>query len=189
MKYVKSFLLIAAVALLSACAMTKQTDVVSGIVSEGTVTATATVKALDLNTRQVVLQRDDGSEIQFRVSDNVRNLSQVRVGDKVKVAYYESIAYEVKKPGDGTPGADVAEELARAKLGEKPGGAGIRVLTITATIAAIDKPKMSVTLRGPGGDIVTVRARDPKKLDRVAVGDLVEITYTEGLVIAVETPK
>ena len=137
----------------------------------------------------VTLERADGSLIKFRASDEVRNLPQVKVGDEVSVTYYEALAYEVKKPGEAAPGAAVAEGLERAELGEKPGGAGARVTTITATIAAIDKAAMTVTLRSPDGDTTTIKARDPQKLDRVAIGDLVEITYTEALAISVETPK
>jgi hypothetical protein len=95
----------------------------------------------------------------------------------------------VKKPGDGVLGASVAEGAERAKLGEKPGAAGARITTVTATITAIDKAAMTVTLRGPDGESTTVKARDPQKLDRVSVGDLVDITYTEAIGISVETLK
>lgn len=162
---------------------------VSGTVGENLVSATATVKAIDQKTRRVTLQRADGSVVKFVAGEQVRNLPQVKVGDEVNVTYYESLAYEVRKPGDGAaPGAAVAEGAARAKLGEKPGGAAGRVTTVTATIAAIDKTAMTVTLRGPDGEATTVKARDPQKLDRVAVGDLVDITYTEALAVSVEPP-
>jgi Cu/Ag efflux protein CusF len=162
----------------------------SGTVSAGTVSATATVKALDLKTRRVTLQRADGSLVKFRANDEVRNLAQVKVGDEVTVTYYEALAYEVRKPGEGAPpGASVAAGVDRAKLGEKPGAAAAQVTTVTATIAAIDKPAMTVTLRSPDGELTTIKARDPEKLNRVSVGDLVDITYTEALGISVEAPK
>jgi Cu/Ag efflux protein CusF len=160
----------------------------SGVVGENLEHATAKVKALDLKTRMVTLQRPDGSLIKFKAGDEVRNLPQVKVGDDVNVTYYESLAYEVKKPGEAVPGAAVAEGLERAKLGEKPGGAAGRVTTITATIAAIDKVAGTVTLRGPDGEDTTIKARNPDNLNRVSVGDLVDITYTEALAISVETP-
>lgn len=162
---------------------------VSGTVGENVVSATAVVKKLDLKTRMVTLERADGSLIKFRAGDEVRNLPQVKVGDEVNVTYYESLAYEVKKPGDAVPGTTVAETAERAKLGEKPGVAGARVTTVTATITAIDKAAMTVTLKGPDGESTTIKARDPKKLDRVSVGDLVDITYTEAVGISVDTPK
>ena len=162
---------------------------VSGTIGEELVSATATVKALDLKTRMVTLQRSDGSLIKFRAGDEVRNLPQVKVGDEVTVSYYESLAYEVKKPGEAEPGAAIVETAGRAEPGERPAAAGARAVTLTATIAAIDKKAMTVTLRGPDGEETTVKARDPHKLDRVAVGDLVEITYTEGIAVSVETPQ
>jgi Cu/Ag efflux protein CusF len=162
---------------------------VSGTVGEGLVSATATVKAIDLKTRQVTLQRADGSTFKFRAGEEVRNLPQVKVGDEVTVTYYEALAYEVKKPGEATPGAAVGEGVERAKLGEKPAAAGVRVVTVTATIDAIDKAAGTVTLRTADGETTTIKAREPEKLERVAVGDLVEITYTEGVAISVQAPQ
>jgi len=179
---------VAVTTMLSACDVFTSTPV-SGTVSENVVSATATVKALDLTTREVTLQRADGQTVTIYAGEQVRNLAQVKVGDTVRVTYYESLAYDVKKPGEGSLGVAAAEELTRAKPGEKPAGAAARVITITATITAIDKTAKTVTLKGPEGNSVTVKARDPKKLDRVVVGDLVNITYTEALAISVETPK
>jgi len=160
----------------------------SGTVGENAVTATATVKSIDQKTRQVTLQRPDGSLIKFRAGDEVRNLAQVKAGDTVSVTYYESLAYEVVKPGQGTPGAAVAEELGRAKPGEKPGAAGARVMTMTSTIVGIDKTAGTVTLRGPDGQDSIIKVRHPEKLNQVTTGDLVNITYTEAVGISVQAP-
>ena len=169
-------------------AMAAPAPLPSGTVGENTVSATAIVKAIDLKTRRVTLQRADGSTVKFVAGDEVRNLPQVKVGDEVTVTYYDSLAFEVKKPGDAVPGASVAEEIGRAKAGEKPGAASARVTTVTATIAGIDKTAKTVTLRTPDGEMTTIKARNPDNLNRVAVGDLVEITYTEALAISVEAP-
>ncbi|HTP42064.1 MAG TPA: hypothetical protein VML36_06555 [Nitrospiria bacterium] len=164
-------------------------DVVSGTLGQNVVSVTAKVKAVDLETRTVTLERADGSTVQIHAGDQVRNLPQVHVGDDVTVTYYQSLAYDVTKAGEGAPGVTTAEALARAKPGEKPAGAVGRIITITATITAIDKAAQTVTLKGPQGNMLTVKARDPKKLDKVAVGDLVNITYTEAVAILVEEPK
>ncbi len=161
----------------------------SGTVGENLVTATATVKAIDQKTRMVTVQSPEGKLIKFRASDEIRNLPQVKVGDLVTVSYYESLAYEVMRPGSGTPGAAVAEEIGRAKAGEKPGAAGARVMTVTATIAGIDKSGGTVTLRGPDGNDATIKVRHPEKLNQVAIGDLVNITYTEAIGVSVDAPS
>ena len=160
----------------------------AGTLQESTVTATATVKNVDLKTRRVTLVGPDGKSFTIKAGDEVKNLPQVKVGDEVTATYYQSIAYEVRKPGEGAPGVTVGQQLDTAKPGERPGMTGARVVTVTATITGIDKDKGTVTLQGPDGDSVTVKARNPANLEKVKVGDLVDITMTEAVAIAVE-PK
>ncbi len=170
-------------------AINAATSLPSGTIGESLVTATAKVKAVDQKSRRVTLQRSDGSVIKFVAGPEVRNLPQVKVGDEVNVAFYESLAYEVHKPGtDRLPGATVEEEAARAKLGEKPGGAAERIVTVTQTIAAIDEKAGTVTLRDTDGERTTIKARNPDNLKRVSVGDIVDITYTEAMAISVDPP-
>ena len=160
--------------------------VVSGNLGEQAIKVTAKVKKVDLKTRHVTLEGADGKVVTVTCGDEVRNLPQLKVGDDVVATYYQSIAYEVKKPGDATPGVAVAEGAQRAELGQKPGASAARVTTVTATITGIDKTNGTVTLTGPDGDPTTVKARNPANLDKVKIGDLVEITSTESLAIAVE---
>jgi len=159
---------------------------VSGVVSESQVTATATVQKIDLAKRDVTLKGADGKVFTIHAGEEVRNLAQVKVGDTVTATYYESIAYEVHKPGMADVGVKTASGMARAEPGEKPGGVAADVVQVTATIVSIDKATPSVTLKRPDGEVVAVKVRDPRKLEDVAVGDLVEITYTKALAISVE---
>ena len=77
-----------------------------------------------------------------------------------------------------------------APPGSMPAGAGARAITATAKIKAIDKKNHTVTLKGPNGQMKTVKVKDPTKLDKVQVGDMVQLTYTEALAVAVqEAPK
>jgi Cu/Ag efflux protein CusF len=158
----------------------------SGTVREGTVTATARVKAIDHQTRKVTLERPDGSLIKFRASDAVRNLPQVKVGDQVTAIFHESVAFQVVKAGEATMGAAVAGEVARSEAGERPAIAGATVTKVTTKITGIDKQADTVTLQDADGETVTIKVRHPENLERVAVGDLVEITLTEAVAIAVE---
>jgi len=153
------------------------------------VTATATVQAIDLQKRVVTLKGSKGNVFDITVGEQARNLPQLKVGDEVVAKYYESIALRLVKHGEGVAGIQETGALARAKLGEKPGGMAGRQVTLTATITAIDQKKQRVTLRGPEGKSVTVKAEDPKNLEKVKVGDEIEITYTEALAISVEKAK
>jgi hypothetical protein len=173
---------------LVAC-MTSEPDVatapISGVVRENQVTTVATVQKVDLAKRVVTLKGEKGNVFTIHCGEEVKNLPQVRVGDHVSTTYYESVAYEVHKPGAAEVGVKSGSGVASAKPGEKPAGVAADVIQVTATIVSIDKATPSVTLRRPDGEVVAVRVRDPKKLEGVAVGDLVEITYTEAVAIVV----
>ena len=163
----------------------------SGVIKEGVVTATATVKKVDQKSREVTLTLPDGSTKTIHAGPEVRNLAQVKAGDLVTVTYFGQLSFQVVRKGSGaTPGVAIAEDAVRAEPGERPGAAGARVVTVTTTIKAIDKKAGTVTLAGiDGGEDVVVQARNPDNLNRVAVGDNVEITMTEAVGIDVSAPQ
>lgn len=161
----------------------------SGTITSTLVTASAKVLKIDHRTRKVTLEMPDASQRTVTVGPEVRNLAQVKAGDVVNVGFYESIVYNVRKPGTAQPGVVVAQDVVRAAPGERPGAAGAQVTTITATITAIDKKAGTVTLTGPDGEATVIKPQDPTILDRVAAGELVELTLTEAIAIAVEAPS
>ena len=150
-----------------------------------TQTAHATVVSVNQETRHVTLKDDQGKKFTIVAGPDVRNLKQVKKGDVLTITYTESIAYQVAKAGSAKPDVSTSTDVSRAPLGEKPGGSVKDTVSVRATIAAIDKATSHVTLQGPNGKTITVKAKDPTKLDMVQVGDVVDITYTEALAIAV----
>jgi hypothetical protein len=155
----------------------------------GTHEATATVTKIDMKTREVTVKTEDGEEVTFVADERVKNLPQVKVGDRIKAVYTEAIAYEVKKGGKAM---GVAEHSTTdiAKPGAKPAAAVGHQVTVTVTVTAIDPKVPSITFMGPKGNTQTVKVRHPEKLQGVAVGDAVDITYTEALAVKVEeAPK
>ena len=150
-----------------------------------TVTIHATVSAVDKDKQTVTLKGPKGNSVTIQVRDP-KKLEAISVGDPVIAKYYESLAFEVKKAGSATPGATTQESVATSKPGETPAGMVGRQITVTATITAIDKKAQTVTIKGPEGNTETVKARNPKNLDKVKVGDLVEITYTQALALSID---
>jgi hypothetical protein len=146
-----------------------------------------TVAAVDKEKQTVTLKGPKGRTLTLQVRDP-QKLEAVSVGDPVIAKYYESLAFEVKKAGAASPGKSAQEAVVSSKPGETPGGAVGRQITVTATITAINKKAQTVTIKGPEGNTETVKARDPKNLDKVKVGDLVEITYTQALAISLDKP-
>ncbi len=153
------------------------------------VTLTATVEAIDVAKRLVTLKGPRGNVVTVTVDERVKNLPQVQVGDQVTVKYYEALALRVLAPGEAASSPSATGAAATAAPGQKPAGVGAREVTVTVTIEAIDSKASTVTFKGPEGNSRTVKAQDPKNLEKIKVGDKVEITYTEALGISVEKAK
>jgi hypothetical protein len=149
------------------------------------VTLRGTVEAVDKDNRTVTIKGSRGATLTLAVQDP-QKLEAVKVGDPVIARYYESLAIHVRKPGEASPGASAKEAVVGSKPGEAPGGVVGRQVTVTATITAMDAKGRTVTIKGPQGNIETVKVRDPKNLVGVKIGDLVELTYTQALAIALD---
>jgi hypothetical protein len=145
----------------------------------------AKVVAIDRAQRAFTLESDQGNLVVMKAPDEMRNFDQMQVGDTVLVTYTEAIAWEVTKGSPQDIGVTDSSSVSRAAPGEKPGATTKEVTTVTAAITAIDLQKETVTLRGPSGRDLTLKPRDPSKLKQVSVGDVVRISYSEALAIAV----
>ena len=149
-------------------------------------TLTATVTAIDYPSRLMTLRGSKGKSVTIHVGDIAKNFEQVKVGDTVVVHYYESYALKVTKPG--APASGAVDAAVSAPPGQLPAGAVLQQESIKAKVTAIGKHRDWVTLKGPEGNSVTIKARDPKNLAGVKVGDDVEVTYTQALAVAIDRP-
>ena len=131
------------------------------IKKENVTTVNATVRAIDLDTRVVTLKGPKGNVFDLKVGEEAKNLPQVKVGDVVVAKYYESIAVEVKKPGE-PGGVTTSGALATAEPGAKPGGMVANQVTVTTTVEAIDPKKTYVTLRGRKAIPSRLKSRIPR---------------------------
>jgi hypothetical protein len=150
------------------------------------ITVRGTVEAIDKE-KQTVTLKGPKRTLTLKVRDP-KKLEAIKVGDPVVGKYYEALVVEVKKPGAASPGVTAQQAVATSKPGETPAGAVGEQVSVTATIVAVDKKARTVTIKGPEGNTETVKARDPKNLEAVKAGDLVEITYTRALAIALDKP-
>ena len=176
-----------AVFVLTGCSVMAPKAPVTGVYTENQVTRTSTVTKIDLEKRLVTLRNADDKIVTVKCGPEVKNLPQLKVGDKVNATYYESIAYEVHKPGELTDMSTQASSgVASAPPGGKPGAVAADIVRLTATIVSIDKSTPSVTLRTEDGQLVAVKVLHPEKLDQIAVGDVAEIFLSQAVAITVE---
>lgn len=150
------------------------------------VTVTASVEAINHETREVTLRGPEGNTTSFVASEEARNLDQVSVGDIVMAEYEQSLSVEVFANDGSVPGAGEFAVAGRSEKGEMPAMAAIDSQVITATVEEINIEANTFKLKGPSGEVNEYVARNPENLKKAAVGDLVVITYTEAVALSVE---
>lgn len=152
-----------------------------------TTLVTAVVEAIDYDTREVSLRRGDGEVITFTASDDVRNLSQVLVGDTLVAEHVVTFSVEVMpNDADLEPVAAALGAAVRSDEGDMPAGAIMGATMVTASVEEIDLESNTFKLRFADGVVQEFVARNPSNLERSKVGDLVVMTTTESVGIIVE---
>jgi len=148
-----------------------------------TKTVTASVEAIEKETREVTVKKSDGTYDVFYFPETIRRFDTLKVGDKITAKYYENLVLRVKAPGE----KDVnSASGGTVRADGKSAATASRQRTITATIAAIDQSVPSITFTGPNGWKYSSRVEDKKALEKVKVGDRLDITWTEALILSVE---
>jgi Cu/Ag efflux protein CusF len=147
-------------------------------------TVSATVTEVDAAKGYVTLKGPKGNELPLKVGPEVRNLDQVKVGDKVTVKYLESLSLTLMKGGKALRGSEESAAGARTPAGSLPGGAVAAQLEVTADVIGVDAKNQIVTLKGPK-QTVEMRVQDPKQLKLIKVGDQIQAVYTEAMAVSV----
>ncbi len=176
-----------AAAILTACSSTPEAPKEAKISDE--VTVQATVVGIDQETRELTLERPDGSYLTVVAGDEVRNFDQIVVGNTVSASYIVSLAARRLDPDepDVEPALDVA--TARAVPGDAPAGAVGAGAVMTVVVKTVDLETDIVTFTDPAGVLHAVEAeRDEGKafIRGLAPGDRVVLNYEKVLVMTVE---
>ena len=161
--------------------------VLGGVVAVDAQQLKGTVTALDMKARTVTVKGEGGRTVVLNAK-NARNLEQVKVGDIVVADFVESLALFVTKP-EGGPAAGGGQVVKLAPKGAMPGGMVADVMEIRAQVVAIDYKARTVSLKGPQGNVHTLKIPpQAKNFDKVKKGDDVVVRYTEAMAINVTKP-
>jgi hypothetical protein len=121
----------------------------------------------------------------------VENLDQVKVGDKVHVAYYRAILQKAEILGDDAKreGSVTKSAVATAAVGEVPAGIAGREVRETVEVLLVDQYKKAIAFRGMDGRYREISVDAPHMehyLNDLKKGDKVRVVYREALAIRVE---
>ena len=180
---VRAGALAAAVLLLTGSTVSAQSKTLVG----NSVTATVTIVAIEQSSRTLTVKTEKGTYETIQAPPEVKRFSELKVGDKITARYYDNIVLRVKAPGEKS--VDTGSQAVTGGAGAKPGGTASKQRTITATITEIDQSVPSITYSGPNNWKYSSRVQDKEALAKVKVGDKVDITWTEALLISFEPEK
>lgn len=158
------------------------------VTRQNQVTATATVTAIDAAKRSITLRMQSGQEESYTVGPDVTRFNELKVGDTIKATYYESLVFQLRKPG-APPAPAPAATVSGGRMKETPGGALGAQVTVTVTVKAVDMTAPSITVVTADGRTLTRRVSDRANLEGVKPGDRIDITYTEAVVVSAEPAK
>lgn len=162
-----------------------------GLNTETLLEVTATVKAVDMENRLVTIEGPDGNQAVVEVTEQVKNLPQVEIGDRVIIKYYRSAYVDIAKAGKDTS-LDTGIDAARisAPAGQKPAAAfGVEV-TRRAEVVFVDPYQKFISFRSPDRGLRKISLKESPDLQHylheLKKGDIVEVTYTEAVAVSLE---
>jgi hypothetical protein len=149
----------------------------------GLTTTTVTVEKVDPNKRELTIKAPDGKPVIVNVPKDVPGIENVRPGDKVDIAYYQSVALSLKKPGEGSVGTQT-RTTEQPGGGPLPGGTVGKQITSTVKVTKVDLAKNQLTVESPSGETDTINVQDPQNqatLKKLRPGDDIQVTYTQAM--------
>jgi len=160
---------------------------VPGSVRTQVKTTTATISAIDYQTRQVTLKDAQGHRQTLQANPNVQRFEQVKVGDRVHAEVAEETAVFLSARGVAADDGIIQRLLQQARS-DQPGMALHSSEQVTAQVTAVDRAEHSVTLGYPNGISRTVLGRPDVALDEHAVGSQMVIRVSTAMLVRGEKP-
>ena len=170
--------------LCAATALGAQTKTIEG----DTIVVTANIEAIDQSTRTITI-KDNATGIYDTIvaPPEMKRFSELKVGDKITARYYENLVVRLKKPNEAAVDVDTGG-ITRG-TGASPAATAATQRTITATVVAIDPKTSAVTVTGPNGWKYSRKVTDKKALAQLKVGDRLDMTWTDALLVSVDPAK
>jgi hypothetical protein len=158
------------------------------LVLKGTVVMTATIQAINVDERIVVLADDEGNVRVVEVIPEVENFDQLAIGDIVTSEFYESVALQIAEP-DAKPMETEGITVISAPKGAKPGVVKIEIISEIVEVVGVDREHNLLKYRAPGKQVALIKV-DPKvsTMDNLKPGKKILVTYTEAVAISVQKP-
>lgn len=151
-------------------------------------TVYATIQAINLDTREVTLKGKQGNVFTLVADPQIERLAEFEVGDDIVLDYSISMAAEIRQPTaeELAKPYNVVEDTTRASGKQSPGVDGYKIIEAVVTIEGLDRQTQTVTIKGPKGNYLAVKLKDPTTLDKLRLGDVALVVYSESYALHLE---
>jgi hypothetical protein len=146
------------------------------------------VLAVDLESRELVLELPTGEQFTTIVDPAVRRLDEVTPGDLLVVAYIEALAADLREPTEeelANPWVEGAE-AGISGADDAPAGAMISAIRAVCTIEGMNRLTGTVTIMDSRGKAHVIGDVKPARIEQLRVGQTVVMTFTQALAIGIE---
>ena len=151
------------------------------------VSLSGTVERIDRSTRTLTLRTSSSTTQPIDVPPEVKLFDELRTGDRITVRISEQVILAVR------PGAKPSEavETTGTATSRDPSGKSqvIQQVKATVTIESVDRRQNVIVYTTSLNLRVTRAVADPRLLDGLKAGDVVEITYTRERAIDVQRAR
>jgi translation initiation factor IF-1 len=155
----------------------------------------AIVETVNMQERSVLLRgaggAQDGALATVRVGPAMRNLGQVRPGDRVVVTVTDSLVAALVRPDDRQGARAGATVVTRAAEGQRPGASVTEAERVRVRVDSIQPLRNRVFFTLPSGEQREARIEDPRLRQFVRglnPGDMVDVVMLETVSLRVLPP-
>ena len=160
-----------------------ETNTAAGQTRSQLVHTTATVTKIDHSNRDLTLKMPSGEEMPLQVPAEVKGFETLKVGSKVDVDFYRSMAVSMAPAG-----SKPTMNERRGRAVDEGGGVRGREVTISAEVVSVDPRANTVTFKGPKGNLRTINVQNPalqEKLPSLKPGQVVQFDWVEAVAASI----
>jgi hypothetical protein len=151
-------------------------------------TVAATIEAINFETREVTLKGRLGNVFTVTAEPQIVRLNEFKVGDEIVLDYSVSMAAEIRPPTKEELAKPlvVTEDATKHQATQTPGVEGYKIVEAVVTVEGLDRQTQTVTVKGPKGNYVTVKVKDPATIEKLKLGDTAFVVYSESFALRLE---
>lgn len=146
---------------------------------------TARVERIERATRTVILRTGPGTTQPVFVPPEMKLFDELRTGDRVTVRLTESVVVAVR------PGAkpSLPVETTADATSRNPSGEVLRQMKAAVTIESLDRGQNMIVYRTADNRRSIRRVSEPRMLDGLKTGDVIEVTYTRERAVDIQRAR